>query len=199
MAEKSVPVIGLRNRIPGPVRRLCVDKNDSDALITSVRLTPYVPIPFRVFAGASRLFKPGVLVRSMIQDHFDNDTHPPTVSRSQECLEILKRPVARMNRSIIRDVVTVVPQWRRVKREKPDSGNPKVLQIVESLWEAGEIADAVSIAGTERAHVKLINNGILIPEVIYLPCQRLTLPSILNNLRSVTHPQFTPANWLPLC
>src|SRR5208282_1899814 len=89
MAEKSVPVVGLRNGIPGPVGRLCVDKNDPHALITSVRLTPYVPIPFGVFAGASCFFKPRVLVRSMIQDHFDDDTYPPIMSRRQECLEIL--------------------------------------------------------------------------------------------------------------
>src|ERR1700676_2928325 len=77
MAEKSVPVIGLRNGIPGPVGSLCVDKNDSYALITSVRLTPYVPVPFGVFAGASRLLKPRVLVRCVIQDHFDDDPYPP--------------------------------------------------------------------------------------------------------------------------
>src|ERR1700674_5605440 len=108
MAEKSVPVIGLRNGIPGPVGGLCVNENDPHALITSVRLTPYVPVPFGIFAGASRLFKPGVLVRGMIQDHFDDDTYPPNMSGRQERLEILKRSITRMNRNIIRDVVTIV-------------------------------------------------------------------------------------------
>src|SRR6266705_5859710 len=75
MAEKSMPVVGIRNGIPGPVGRFCVDKNDPHALIKSVRLTPYVPVPFAVFTGTSRLSKPGVLVRSMVQDHFDDDTN----------------------------------------------------------------------------------------------------------------------------
>src|ERR1700722_10781114 len=101
MAEKSVPVVGLRNGIPSPVGGLCVYKNDADSLITKVRLTPYVPVPFGVFAGASRFSKPGMLVRSMIEDHFDDDAHPPIVSREQERLEILKRSVAGMNRRVI--------------------------------------------------------------------------------------------------
>ena len=59
-------------------------------LIASVRLAPYVPVSLGVFAGASRLLKPGVLVRRMIQDHFDDDAYSPTMSRRQECLEILQ-------------------------------------------------------------------------------------------------------------
>src|SRR5579872_2817713 len=97
MAEESVPVIGLGNGIPGPVRCLSVDKNDPHAWITSVRLTPYVPVPLRIILGASRFFKPGVLVRGMIQNHFDDDTHPPAMSRREESLEIFKRSVSWMN------------------------------------------------------------------------------------------------------
>src|ERR1035438_4188019 len=99
MAEKSVPVIGLRNGIPGPVGDLSVYENDAYALIPHVRLTPYVPVPFGVFTGTPRFYKPGMLVRSMIQNHFDNDAHSPIVSRQQERLEIIKRSVAGVNRS----------------------------------------------------------------------------------------------------
>jgi hypothetical protein len=41
----------------------------------------------------------------------------------------------------------------------------------------------------ERAHMKLIKNCVLIPEVIFLRRQPSTLPAILNHLRSETHPQ----------
>ena len=76
-------------------------------------------------------------------------------------------------------------RWRWVKREKPDGGNPKFLQIVESLREAGEIPDAVSIAVAESAHMKLINDGIFVPEIIPLQRQRSTLLSVLRNYLSV--------------
>src|ERR1700675_3461758 len=99
-----------------------------------------------------------------------------------------------MNRNVICYVVTVVPQWRGVKREKPDSSNPKLLQIVKPLRKADEVADAVRIAIAERADMELVDNGILIPEVIFLPCQGSTLPSILKNLRSLAHAQSTTAN-----
>ena len=67
MTEKSVPVIGLRNGVPGPVGGLRIDKNDGHTRIASIRLAPYVPVSLGVFAGASRLLKPGVLVRRMIR------------------------------------------------------------------------------------------------------------------------------------
>src|ERR1700674_4501952 len=90
-----------------------------------------------------------------------------------------------MNRSVIRNVVPIIAQWRWVKREKPDGGNPQFLQIVESLREAGEIPDAVSIAVAESAYMKLINNGIFVPETIPLQRQRSTLLSVLRNHLSV--------------
>src|SRR5260370_30409424 len=108
MTEKSVPVIGLGDVIPGPVGRLGVEKNDPHALITGVGIAPYVPVSFGVFPGASRLLKPRVLVGSMIEDHIDDDAYSPIMSRRQKCLEILKRPVTWINRCVIRYVVTVV-------------------------------------------------------------------------------------------
>jgi hypothetical protein len=133
-------------------------------------LTPHVPVPFGIVAGASRLFKPGMLVRSMIQDHFNNDAYSPTMSRRQECLEIFEGSITRVNRDIVRDVISVVSKGRRVKREKPDGINSKVLQLIESLCETGEIADAVSVAVREYAHVQLVNGGILEPELVLLQC-----------------------------
>src|SRR5580704_15917655 len=83
-----------------------------------------------------------------------------------------------MNRSVICDVVPIIAQWRWVKWEQPDGGNSKFLQIVKSLREAGEIPDPVGVAVAESAHMKLINNGIFVPEIILLRSQRSTLLSV---------------------
>src|SRR5271169_2826034 len=101
MTEKSVPVIRLRDGVPGPVGGLCIDKNDRHTLIPSFRLAPYVPVSLRIFAGASRLLKPWMLVRSMIQDQFDDDAYSPAMSRREECLEIFQRPITCMNRNVV--------------------------------------------------------------------------------------------------
>src|ERR1700722_16232056 len=90
-----------------------------------------------------------------------------------------------MNRSVVRNVVSIIAQWRWVKRKKPYGGNPKFLQIIESLRKAGEIPDAVGIAVAESTHMKLINNGIFVPEIIPLQSQRSTLLSVLRNHLSV--------------
>jgi hypothetical protein len=46
--------------------------------------------------------------------------------------------------------------------------------------------------------MKLINNRILVPEIIFLRRQRSTLLSILNHLRLATHPQSMTAHRFPL-
>ena len=84
-----------------------------------------------------------------------------------------------MNRCVVRNVVPIIAQRRWVKRQEPDGGDPKVLEIVESLREAGEIADAIRIAVAESAYMKLINNGIFVPEIIPLQSQRSALLSDL--------------------
>ena len=52
MAEEPVPVVRLRDRIPGPVRQLGVDEDDADAAIAIVGVAPHVPVATRV-VGAS--------------------------------------------------------------------------------------------------------------------------------------------------
>ena len=108
---------------------------------------------------------------------------PRLVRRRQERLEVLQCAVTRMNRSVIRDVVTVVAQRRRIKGQQPDGGDSQFLQIIEPLRQAGEIADAVAVAVAKRAHVQLINDGIFVPEVVPRWHQSSTLLPALRNPR----------------
>src|SRR5438093_11484252 len=99
MTEKSVPVIRLRDGIPGPIRQLCVEKDDSRVLITYICLAPHIPVAFWVVAGASRFLKPRMLVRSMIYDHLDDDAYSTLMLRFQYRLEIFMRTVVYLIRN----------------------------------------------------------------------------------------------------
>ena len=68
-----------------------------------------------------------------------------------------------MNGSVIRNVVAVIPQRRGEKRHQPYRIHTEFLQVIESLREASEIADAVSIGIDKRTHMHLIDNGVLVP------------------------------------
>ena len=110
MTEKSVPVVGLRNRIPRPIGSLRVHKNDAHALIrSSVSLQTYQS-RFGIFARASSFLKPRVLIRGVIQNQFGDHPHAALVRRRQESLEILECSITRMHRSVVGDVVAVVAQ-----------------------------------------------------------------------------------------
>ena len=69
-----------------------------------------------------------------------------------------------MNIGVIGDVIAVIAQGRREKRKKPEAGNAQVLQIIQFLRQAFEIADAVVVAVEEGLDVSLINDGVFEPQ-----------------------------------
>src|SRR5439155_7143636 len=104
----SMPIIGLRERIPGPIGHFCVNKNDPDALVTVIGLTPDVPIALRIVARASRFLKPRMLVRSVVENQLNDDPHPSLVGGGEERLEIFKPAIAWVDGGIVRNVVAIV-------------------------------------------------------------------------------------------
>ena len=88
------------------------------------------------------------------------------VRRVEEPLEVVERAVDRVDRRVVRDVVPVVAQRRRVERQQPEAGDAEILQIGQLLREAGEVADAVAVAVVEGADVGLVDDRVLVPERI---------------------------------
>ena len=89
MAEEPVPVVGLRHRVPGPVRQLGVDEDDAHTAIAIVGVAPHIPIATRVVGGAARFLKPCVLIGRVVEHELDDDAQPAGVRLAQEVLEIL--------------------------------------------------------------------------------------------------------------
>jgi hypothetical protein len=72
--KKSVPVIGIRNGIPSPVRFFRIGKNNSNIAVLLVGVAPNVDVAFgRAGRSPSRHLKPGMLVGSVIDNEFDDD------------------------------------------------------------------------------------------------------------------------------
>ena len=68
--------------------------------------------------------------------------------------------------AVVGDVVAVVAAGRGIERQQPQRGDAEVLQVVELLGQAGEVADAVVVAVGERLDVKLIDDRVLVPELV---------------------------------
>jgi hypothetical protein len=114
----------------------------------------------------SRALEPGVLIGRVV--HHELDEHPDVAPMGSvdERLEVVERAVAGVDRAVVGDVVPVVLQRGGKERQEPDARDPQALQIVQLLGEAVEVADAVVRAVEERLDVRLIDDGVLVPERI---------------------------------
>src|SRR5690348_4720963 len=104
-----------------------------------------------------------MLIRSVIQYHFDDDANVPLVGRRQKCFEILQRAVAGVHRAVVRDVIAIIAQRGWIEWEQPDCVHSQFVQVVEFLLKASKVAYAVSIAVVESSHVQLINDRVFVP------------------------------------
>jgi hypothetical protein len=161
---KAMPVVGLGDRIPGPVRSLEILEDDSCLLVLVGRLAPDVEITRAGSGlGPAGSLEPGVLIRRMVQDQLSDDTQVAAVGLSQECLEVAQRSISPVDVGIIGYVVPVVPQGRGTEGKQPDGRYAQILQVVQLLGKPAEITDPVAIAVVERTHMQLVDDGVLVP------------------------------------
>src|ERR1700751_1358890 len=162
---KTVPVIGLRHRVPRPVRLLGIDKDDTGFLEFLVRITPHIKVTERR-AGLckTRTLKPGMLIGGMVDDQFGDDAQIATVCLAHEGLEIRHPSIGWIDVLVIRDVVAIIAQWRGIERQQPQRGDPEIVEIIELAAQTLKIADSVVIGVEEGLHVQLIDDRIPVPE-----------------------------------
>jgi len=166
VAEEAVPEVLTRQRVPRPVRRLGVSENDASAFVFPVRIAPHVVIvERRLWALASGL-EPGMLVRRVVHDQLGDDPQPAIVGRLDERLEVLDVAVGGLDVQIVGNVVAVVSLWGGIRRQQPQRGYAEILQVVELLDEAAEVAYAIVVAVEERLDVQLVQDRVLVPEGI---------------------------------
>src|SRR5205814_5871781 len=118
---EPVPVIGLRYRIPAPVRHFGIEKDDARFLEFIASVAPHIIVALwgtaRRVAGA---LKPGVLVRAVVDDQLDNNADAARMRRRDKLAKIVKRAVSRIDRLVIRDLVCRLLLEKNIKRQQPD-------------------------------------------------------------------------------
>ena len=106
----------------------------------------------------------GGVVHHEVGDH----AHPALVRLLDELAEVLDRPVVRVEREEVRDVVAAVAQRRLVHRQQPEAVDAEPLEVVELVDQAAEVAGAVVVAVEEATDVDLVEDGPLEPQRISL-------------------------------
>jgi hypothetical protein len=196
--EEPVPVVRLRRIVPGPVRRLGVGEDDADALVFLVRLAPHVEVALgRPGRRAARGLEPRMLVGRVVDDELGDHADAARVRLADEAVEILERAVTRMDSLVIRDVVAVVAERRGIEGQHPEHVDPQRLQVVEAAREAGKVADAVAVAVGEGADVRLVDDGILVPERIGHRFNRGASPlGLPDTVARSARRRLAPLRWL---
>ena len=104
-----------------------------------------------------------MLVGRVRQDELGDHAHAPPVRLTQEVAEVAQAPVGGMDLPVVRNVVAVVTERRRIEGQEPEGGDAQALQVVELLDQTLEVADPVAVAVTKGTNVRLVNDGVLVP------------------------------------
>ena len=142
----------------------------------SVSLQTYQSRALESGCAAPRALEPGVLVGGVVDDELGDDAQAAPLGFLDEAAKILHRAEIGIDVAVVGDVVAVVAAGRGVERQQPQRGDAEILQIVELLGQAREIADAVIVAVAKRLDVELVDDGVLVPELVgggrrwHFPC-----------------------------
>ncbi len=104
-----------------------------------------------------------MLVGGVVDDKIENDSYVALFSFGDQAVEIRERSVHGIDVFVIRNVVAEIDLRRRETRRNPNGVDPEILQVIELGGDALEIADAVVVAVSEAARIKLVEDGVLPP------------------------------------
>ena len=165
VGEEAMPVVGLGDRIPGPVGFFGVSEDDAGVFVLLVGVAPDVEIALgRSCRGVTRALEPWMLIGAVIDDQLDHHLQAAIMRRIEKALKLLDRSVARVDAHVVGDVVAIVAQGRGKEGQDPQAGHAEVLEVVELLRQPGKIADAVVVTVAEGLDVDLVDDRVLEPE-----------------------------------
>src|SRR5947209_20292318 len=85
------------------------------------------------------------------------------MGRIKKGAKIIKGAEVRIDVEIIGDVVAVITQRRRIKRKKPDGRDAELLEIIQFLDQATEIAHSIAVTVAKRLDVEFVDDRFIVP------------------------------------
>src|SRR2546428_1894077 len=119
------------------------------------RRRPAIPTAMGRRRVPQSFLEPRMLARGVVQYEIDEHTNVMLVRRGDERLEVIVRPIVRLDLVVVGDVVAVIA--RRFRHgHQPDAVGAEPGDVVELLRETAQIADAVAVAVVKRADEYLV-------------------------------------------
>ncbi len=158
-----VILIGLRIELPRrqPKRR----KPVVGRLPRPLAVAPDKPVTMLGSLRRFGILEPLVLIRGVIHHKIQNHSNVALLTFAHQVIEILHRSVHRINRLIVRHVVSEIHLRRRETRRDPDGVHAEILQVIQFRGDAVQVADPIVVAVRKTARVNLVKHRVLPPRV----------------------------------
>jgi selenophosphate synthetase-related protein len=110
-----------------------------------------------------------VLVGGVVNDQLGNHAKPPAMRLAQKFSEIFQSAIIAMDVVVIGDIVSIIFEGGRIKRQEPYCGYTEIFKIVQFLRQTFEVSHAVIVAIEVGLDVKLVDDGVLVPQGVVAP------------------------------
>jgi len=104
-----------------------------------------------------------VLVAGVVHHKVQDDLDVALLGFADQAVEVFERAVLRVHRAIVTDVVAEVHLRRGEHRRQPDGVHTKLLQVIQMLGDAVQIARAVVVTVGKAARIQLVDDRVLPP------------------------------------
>src|SRR5882762_6605281 len=132
MTKKAVPEIRFGYGIPRPIRCFRVKKYDSGIEVLLVSVTPHIEIALRRTGRCSTCcLEPRMLIGSVVNDEFSHYLESKLMGFRKHVLEVFKRAKLGMDAFIVRDIVTVIFQWRWIEGHQPNRIHSQITNVFQ--------------------------------------------------------------------
>ena len=104
-----------------------------------------------------------MLIGGMVDNQLGNNFQTTLMRFIEKCSKVVDRTVIGIDIHIIGNIIPIVSQRRRIKRQQPDRRNTKTFKIGQLLAKSLKITNTVIVAVKKCFDMSFINDGILVP------------------------------------
>ena len=163
--EKSVVIILAARLVPLPGAAAEIAHPVVGRAAAWRRITPDIPVAFRVITAGTTFLEPGMTIRAMIGHEVEQQLQPARMRFRQQPIEHRHVAEQRIDGPIVRYVIAKVRHGRTENGGKPDRADAQVRNMIEPLANTRQVAHSVTTAILKGSGVDLIKGSFVPPAI----------------------------------